>query len=99
MNPPCANCTDARFPLGRVVITPAASAALEAAAIPEVLLLARHVRGDWGELTEEDRLQNELALLLDLRVLSSYALPASGKVWVITEADRAATTILLPDDY
>jgi hypothetical protein len=74
-------------------------AALEAAQIPEVLLLARHVHGDWGELSEEDRLQNELAVLLGLRLLSSYPLPTGGKVWVITEADRSATTILLPDDY
>lgn len=99
MNPSRTNCTDARFQLGRVVITSAASAALEAVGIPGVLLLARHIRGDWGDLTEEDQLQNELALLLHLRVLSSYALPDSGKVWIISEADRAVTTILLPDDY
>ncbi|KAE9848418.1 hypothetical protein QZM25_32065 [Burkholderia contaminans] len=91
--------TKPRFELGVVLVTPAGLAALEAAQIPEVLLLARHVHGDWGELSEEDRLQNELAVLLGLRLLSSYPLPTGGKVWVITEADRSATTILLPDDY
>ena len=91
--------TKPRFELGVVLVTPAGLAVLEAAQIPEVLLLARHVHGDWGELSEEDRLQNELAVLLGLRLLSSYPLPTGGKVWVITEADRSATTILLPDDY
>ena len=91
--------TKPRFELGVVLVTPAGLAALEAAQIPEVLLLARHVHGDWGELSEEDSLQNELAMLLGLRLLSSYPLPTGGKVWVITEADRSATTILLQDDY
>jgi hypothetical protein len=50
-------------------------------------------------LTEEDRLQNELALLLGIRLLSIYARPDDGKVWVITAADRSSTTILLPDDH
>ena len=59
--------TKPRFELGVVLVTPAGLAALEAAQIPEVLLLARHVHGDWGELSEEDRLQNELAVLLGLR--------------------------------
>jgi hypothetical protein len=95
----CTDSTGPRFPLGRLAITPAAQAALDAADKSGVLLLARHLHGDWGDLTEEDRLQNELALLLGLRVLSSYALPDGKKVWIITEADRLATTILLPDDY
>jgi hypothetical protein len=88
-----------RFPIGKPVITPAAQAALESACIPGVLLLARHLHGDWGDLSKEDQLQNELALLLGMRLLSSYALPDGGKVWIIIEADRSVTTILLPDDY
>ncbi|KVN20825.1 MULTISPECIES: hypothetical protein [unclassified Burkholderia] len=89
-----------RFPMGRPVITPAAQAALDAAGIEGVLLLARHIRGDWGDLSAEDLVSNELALLTGKRLLSSYNLPdGTGKVWIITEADRAATTILLPDEY
>lgn len=89
-----------RFPMGRPVITPAAQAALDAAGIEGVLLLARHIHGDWGDLSAEDLASNELALLTGTRLLSSYSLPEGrGKVWVITEADRSATTILLPEEY
>ena len=89
-----------RFPMGRPVITPAAQAALEAAGIEGLLLLARHIHGDWGDLPVEDATANELALLTGKRLLSSYNLPnGTGKVWIITEADRGATTILLPDEY
>ncbi|ABK06954.1 MULTISPECIES: hypothetical protein [Burkholderia cepacia complex] len=89
----------ARFPIGRALITPGAQAALDSEGIPVLLVLARHVCGDWGELPVEDLAANELALLAGRRLLSSYALPGDGKVWIITEADRASTTILLPDDY
>ncbi|NYH22876.1 hypothetical protein [Paraburkholderia bryophila] len=88
-----------RFPLGRPTITPGAQAALDAAGISGVVLLARHVHGDWGDLPIEDRTANELALLTGKRLLSSYDLPGDGKVWIITEADCSVTTILLPDDY
>ena len=99
MHHSCTDSTGPRFPLDRLAITPAAQAALDAADISGVLLLARHLHGDYGEISEHDRLQNELAVLLGLRVLSSYALPDGKKVWIITEADRSATTILLSDDY
>ena len=89
-----------RFPMGHPVITPAAQAALDAAGIEGVLLLARHIHGDWGDLSAEDLAANELALLTGKRLLSNYNLPdGRGKLWIITEADRAASTILLPDDY
>ncbi|MFX1695912.1 hypothetical protein [Paraburkholderia sp. A1RO-1] len=91
-----------RFPMGRPAITPGAQATLDAAGIEGVLLLARHVHGDWGDLSAEDLASNELALLTGMRLLSSYDLPGGkgkGKVWIITEADRAVTTILLPDEY
>ncbi len=89
-----------RFPIGRPVITPAAQGVLDAAGIEGVLLLARHIHGDWGELGAEDLAANELALLTGKRLLSSYSLPdGGGKVWIITEADRAVTTILLPEEY
>jgi len=61
-------------------------------------LLARHATGDWGETCAFDRRQNEIALREGYRVLSSYDVLA-GRVWVITEADRSITTILLPEEY
>jgi len=89
-----------RFAMGRPVITPGAQATLDAAGIEGVLLLARHIHGDWGDLSVEDIAANELALLTGKQLLSSYRLPdGKGKVWIITEADRSATTILLPEEY
>ena len=83
----------------KVVITDSASAALEKAGVEGVFLLARHLRGDWGDVTDRDALQNELALLLGLRVLSRYALGDGAVIWIITEADRTITTIMLPDGF
>ncbi|ARM02403.1 hypothetical protein BOC59_09405 [Burkholderia pseudomallei] len=88
-----------RFTMGRPAITPAAEAALHAAGIHPLRLLARHIYGDWGDLPAEDLAENERALLSGARLLSSYAIPGGVKVWVITEADRSTTTILLPEDY
>lgn len=88
------------FSLGQVVATPGALAALAKAGQSPPEFLARHVRGDWGELSEEDRKENEFSLELGFRLLSSYRTNAGDtKVWVITEADRTATTILLPEEY
>ena len=61
-------------------------------------LLAKHHQGDWGDVCEEDRESNEEALLMQLRILSSYNF-SKDKIWIITEADRSVTTILLPSDY
>lgn len=61
-------------------------------------LLARHAEGDWGDLCAFDRRQDEIALREGYRVFSSYKVPA-GSVWIITEADRSITTILLPEEY
>ncbi|KHK58694.1 hypothetical protein PI87_02845 [Ralstonia sp. A12] len=91
--------TPPRLPLGQLVATPAAIAALSEAGVSVYLLLNRHARGDWGELREADRLQNVLAVNTGERVVSSYRLPNQQKVLIITEADRAATTVLLPEDY
>ncbi|MFM0572960.1 hypothetical protein PQQ88_32300 [Paraburkholderia caledonica] len=88
-----------RFPMGRPVITPSAQALLDEVDISGILLLARHIHGDWGDLSVEDQTANELALLTGRRLLSSYDLPGGRKVWIITEADRSVTTILLPDNY
>ena len=88
-----------RFRMGQPVITPAAQSMLELAGISPTVLLDRHLRGDWGELDIDDIARNELALLTRKRLLSSYAIPGGSKVWIITEADRSVTTILLPEDY
>ena len=88
----------APLPLGRVVATPGALKLLTEAREHPFDLLARHATGDWGELCAFDRRQNEIALRDGLRVLSSYEISAE-RVWVITEADRSVTTILLPEEY
>jgi hypothetical protein len=69
-------------------------------------LISRHVRGDWGDLDEHDRLANESALREGLRIFSAYKLTTTlgsrvvhEKVWVITEADRSSTCLLRPDEY
>lgn len=62
-------------------------------------LLSRHVRGDWGDLPKEDREENNLSLAKGFRLLSSYRTTADEKIWVITEADRSVTTLLLPEEY
>lgn len=89
----------ARFPLGRIVATPGAIVALEESGDSPAALLKRHVTGDWGELDEEDRRENELSVARGFRLLSAYALSTGTKIWVITEADRSATTLLLPSEY
>ena len=88
----------APLPLGRVVATPRALRVLIEAGGPTSELLARHATGDWGELCLFDRRQNEIALREGYRVFSSYETSA-GRVWIITEADRSSTTILLPEEY
>ncbi len=92
----------ARFPLGQVVATPGALQQLETHCVDVFALLARHVGGDWGEVGAADAAANEAALLQGGRLFSAYALStAEGapRVWVISEADRAATTLLLPEEY
>jgi hypothetical protein len=88
----------APLPLGKVVATPGALKHLLEQGKDPFDYLARHATGDWGDLCAFDRRQNEIALHAEERVFSSYDTPA-GKVWVITEADRSVTTILLPEEY
>jgi hypothetical protein len=91
---------NALFPLGQIVATPGALSALGGEGINSDALLTRHVTGDWGELSEEDRRENEFSIKEGFRILSAYKLPRTGaKLWIITEADRSVTTILLPDEY
>jgi hypothetical protein len=84
--------------LGRVVATPGALNLLMEAGDGPFAYLPRHATGDWGELCAFDRRQNEIALRTGERVLSSYPV-GGGKIWIITEADRSVTTILLPEEY
>jgi hypothetical protein len=88
-----------QFTLGRTLITPGArDAILDAGQLPGDFL-ERHVTGDWGDLCEEDKQENEFSLENGFRILSAYHTREGVKVWVITEADRSATTILLPSEY
>ena len=86
------------FPLGKVVATPGALEALVEAGEDPLRYLARHQEGDWGDLDEHDRRENERSLEHGWRIVSSYRV--GGKtIWVITEADRSVTTVLLPEEY
>ncbi len=87
------------FELGQVVATPGALQALQEAEQLPAAFLDRHVSGDWGELGDEDTQANERALHEGLRILSAYTTSDGVKLWVITEADRSATTMLLPSEY
>ncbi len=87
------------FDPGAVVATPGALRLLAQAGIQPLDLLRRHLAGDWGDLDAEDRRENSYALQHGFRLLSSYQVTPTEKVWVITEADRSATTILLPEEY
>ena len=87
------------FPLGQVVATPGALAALEKTGQQPGEFLARHVSGDWGNLDTHDIAENEFSLQHNLRLLSAYHTSAGEKLWVITEADRTSTCILLPEEY
>lgn len=88
-----------KFSLGRIGATPGALRALEEAGQNLAEFLARHQRGDWGEVCPEDKEENELSFRHGLRLLSVYRTCKGVKLWVIIEADRSATTILLPEEY
>ena len=89
----------ARFPLGPIVATPGALEALEGVGESPGTFLKRHVTGDWGGVDEHDRQENEFSVAHGFRLLSAYTLANGTKLWIITEADRSATTILLPSEY
>lgn len=88
-----------RFPLGRVGATPGALRALEQAGQLPTEFLDRHVNGDWGDVPEEDKQENEFSVENGLRILSAYTTSTGEKIWIITEADRSYTTLLLPSEY
>lgn len=85
--------------LGQVVATPGCLEAFQANNQTPDEFLGRHVKGDWGDLAEEDRQANDDALIDGSRILSSYRLKNGTKIWIITEWDRSATTCLLPEEY
>lgn len=87
-----------RFPFGDVRVTTGADALLRKHNVAFVHLLARHLSGDWGQVSAGDALANEAAVADSTRILSSYPV-GDQTVWVITEADRSATTFLLPCEY
>ena len=88
-----------RFPLGQIVATPGALDAMSKAGQTPLEFLTRHAGGDWGELDEHDRSENERSLEDGCRLLSAYSLSTDERIWIITEADRSSTTILLPEEY
>ena len=89
----------AKFELGRLLITPGALEALKKNGHDPAEFIRKHAAGDWGELDVEDVHENEYSLENGLRLLSSYRLQDGQKLWIITEADRSCTTLLLPEEY
>ena len=88
-----------KFSPGQLVATPGALSALAINGQQALDLICRHVHGDWGELDAQDKRANERSLKDGSRLLSAYRLDDGTKVWIITEADRSATTALLPEEY
>jgi hypothetical protein len=86
-----------RFPLGQLVATPGA---IDAVPPPELArAVARHQSGDWGDIDPDDRAENDHALDHGFRLLSAYRTKGGTRFWVLTEADRSVTTVLLPGEY
>jgi len=86
-----------QFSLGSVCISPGAQEVLTHEDV--MLALGRHCRGDWGEVCAADREENDLSVREGFRLLSAYQSKSGQKFWVITEADRSVTTVLLPAEY
>jgi hypothetical protein len=91
--------TQQRFPLGQTCATPGALEALSDAGQDAAQFLRRHQSGDWGDMKDEDKRENEFSVDKGLRIFSAYRLKDETKIWIITEADRSATTVLLPSEY
>lgn len=88
-----------RFALGQTFVTPGAEEALQVAGQTAIEFLRRHMSCDFGELSDDDLNENEISLKNGFRLLSNYRTGKGQQLWVITEADRSATTILLPSEY
>jgi hypothetical protein len=87
------------FDPGSIVATPGCLEAFRQSGEEPLTYLTRHLAGDWGEVDAHDRQENELSLQNSWRLLSAYTLSNGTKIWIITEADRSATTFLLPEEY
>ena len=90
--------TETMFPLGQIIITPPAFELLGYENISPESVIQRHVLCDWSDMTDDDKKANELAVEMGGRILSVYKLPRGNEVWVTTEPDRSATTIMLPSE-
>jgi hypothetical protein len=88
-----------KFELGHVLVTPRASRALHESGESPDEFLARHESGDWGEVGSADGKENDLSLCKGYRIFSIYPLSSGETIWIITQPDRSATTILLPEEY
>jgi hypothetical protein len=88
-----------RFPLGQTYITPGAEDALMIAGQTAIEFLRRHMSCDFGDLSDDDVRENDISLEQGFRLLSNYRTGKGQQLWIITEADRSSTTILLPDEY
>ncbi len=105
MTTPATPRTTVQFRLGQIVATPGALAALERSGETALPLLGRHQRNDWGEVCVEDKKLNDEAVAHEgdperqSRILSAYRTGLGDRIWIITEADRSVTTILLPTEY
>ncbi len=89
-----------KFRPGRLLMTPGALHAFQNAQEPKPwIYFHRHLSGDWGDLGDEDKAENDLSVKQGFRILSAYTLTTGIRIWVITEADRSATTFLLPEEY
>ena len=86
-----------KFRLGNIYATPGVLTAIPNDEV--IAALARHQSGDWGDVDAEDKQENEYSLGRRLRLLSAYRSQTGAKFWIITEADRSATTVLLPSEY
>lgn len=88
-----------KFPFGQLVATLGALHAFENAGESALPYLQRHLAGEWGDVDEHDRAENEYSLQHGFRLLSAYTLSNGERVWIITEADRSSTCLLLPEEY
>ncbi|NMM77663.1 type I restriction endonuclease subunit M [Acidovorax sp. SRB_24] len=103
----------AKFTPGQIVATPGALELLQETGFSAAALISRHLHGDWGDLCDEDRAENDFAVTRRLRILSCYRLVDAARLaatppdkrsalptlWIITQADRSVTTLLRPDEY
>ena len=90
---------ESKFDFGRVVATTTLANYCEKKGFSMLPYLIRHANGDWGDVCKEDWKSNDEALKNGLRLISEYKLPDGRRIWIITEWDRSATTLLFPEDY